>query len=138
MTTTTAAPTRSRNHGLRNHRLHTVLGTAVAAAVAWTVLREVGGVDLAVASPAGPSTVGLPATVATALVVGLAAWGLLAALPRWTRAPRRTWLTIAGIGFALSLTGPITSAVDLPAAGGLITLHVVVAAGLVTGLTRRC
>lgn len=133
MTTSTAAPTRRRH----DHRLHTVLGTVAAAAVAWTVLREVADVDLAVTSPS-PTTVGLPAVVATALFVGLAGWGLLVALERWTRRPLRTWRIIAAVGFVLSLAGPIGSAATLPAAGGLITLHVVVAAALLTGLTRRC
>jgi Family of unknown function (DUF6069) len=136
MTTTSAVLPVSRP--LRRHRALAVLGGVAAAVAAWAVLRELGGVDLAVTSPAGPVPVGLPAVVLTALVAGLAGWGLLAALERWTSSPRRTWRIVAVAALAVSLAGPVTQAASLPAAGGLVTLHVVVAAALLTGLSRRC
>lgn len=130
MTTTAAAPSRPR----RRYRVHALLGTVVAATTAWVILREVGGVDLTVA----PGPVGLPAVVGATLVVGLAAWGLLTLLERRTRSGHRIWRIVAVTSLVLSLAGPIAMATTPAAAGGLITLHVVVGAALIRGLPTRC
>jgi hypothetical protein len=131
--TTTAQPV---SRSLRGHRAATVLGAVGAAAAAWAVLTQLGEVDLAAGSP--PVTVGLAQVVLTAAVAGAAGWALLAALERWTSAPRRTWRIVAVIALVISLAGPLTTAAGLPALGGLVTLHVVVGAALITGFGARC
>jgi hypothetical protein len=131
--TTTAQPV---SRSLRGHRAATVLGVVGAAAAAWAVLTQLGEVDLAAGSP--PVTVGLAQVVLTAAVAGAAGWALLAALERWTSAPRRTWRIVAVIALVISLAGPLTMAAGLPALGGLVTLHVVVGAALISGFGARC
>jgi len=133
MTTTTTQPV---PRSLRRHRAATVLGAVGAAAAAWAVLTQLGEVDLAAGSP--PVTIGLVAVVLTAAVAGAAGWALLAALERWTAAPRRTWRIVAVIALVVSLAGPLTAGAGIAAAGGLITLHVVVGAALITGFGARC
>ncbi|GAA1799691.1 DUF6069 family protein [Actinomadura chokoriensis] len=49
--------------------------------------------------------------------------------------PRRTWTIIALTVFALSLTGPLSSATDTGSLLILTALHLVVAAVLIPGLT---
>jgi uncharacterized membrane-anchored protein len=100
------------------------------------VLTQLGEVDLAAGSP--PVTVGLVQVVLTAAVAGAAGWALLAALERWTGAPRRTWRIVAVTALVVSLAGPLTTAAGLPALGGLVTLHVVVGAALISGFGARC
>lgn len=119
----------------RRHRAANVLGTVAAATGAWAVLTQLGGVDLAAGSP--PVTVGLAAVVLTAAAVALAGWALLAALERWSRTPVRTWRIVGLAVLLVSLAGPITLATG-PAVGGLITLHAVVGAAVLTGLPRTC
>jgi hypothetical protein len=133
MTTTTAQPV---PRSLRRHRAATVLGAVGAGAAAWAVLTQVGGVDLAAGSP--PVAVGLAQVVLTAALVGAAGSALLAALERWTAAPRRTWRTTAVIALVLSLAGPLTMAAGIAAFGGLVTLHVVVGVALIAGFGARC
>jgi Family of unknown function (DUF6069) len=133
MTSTTAQPV---SRSLLRHRATTVLGAVGAGAAAWAVLTGLGGVDLAAGSP--PVAVGLAQVVLTAAVAGGAGWALLAALERWTSAPRRTWRIAAVIALVLSLAGPLTMAAGIAAFGGLVTLHVVVGAALIVGFGARC
>jgi hypothetical protein len=130
--TTTAAPVA---RSARRHRVGTVLGAVGAAATAWVVLTQLGGVELVAGSP--PAPIGLAAVLLTAAVAGLTGWGLLAALERWTASPRRTWRIVAVAVLALSLLGPLALATG-PAVGGLVTLHAVVGAALITGFGARC
>jgi uncharacterized protein DUF6069 len=134
MTTTTTTPPTS----IRRHRALTVLGALVAATGVWAVVRQVGGTDLAVAGPDGPTAVGLPAVLLAALVAGLAGWALLAALERWVRRPHRTWRVVAVAVLGLSLLGPVASASTPAAAGGLVALHVAVGAALLSLPRTRC
>ncbi|MCO1656656.1 DUF6069 family protein [Pseudonocardia humida] len=127
MTTTSAPPTSPRPR-----RASVVLGAVLAATAVWAVLRQVGGVDLAVATASGPAAVGLPAVVLTALGAGLAGWAALVGLERWTRHPHRTWRVLAGSVLALSLLGPVTTALSPASAGGLVALHVAVGAALLS------
>ncbi|WP_214401674.1 DUF6069 family protein [Pseudonocardia lacus] len=134
MTTTT----RTGPPDLRVRRALTVLGAAVAAAGVWAVVRLVGGADLDVATASGPATVGLPAVVLTALAAGLAGWALLAGLERWTRAGHRAWRWVAGVVLAVSLLGPVTTALTWTSLACLVALHVAVGAALLTLPRKRC
>jgi predicted tellurium resistance membrane protein TerC len=132
MTTTSPAST-----NLHRRRALVVLGAAAAATGVWAVVRQVGGIDLAVATASGPAAVGLPAVVLTALVVGLTGWAVLAGLERWTRRPHRTWRVLAAGVLVLSLLGPVATALSPASMGGLIALHVAVGAALMA-LPGRC
>lgn len=85
-----------------------VAGTAACAFVLWLVEHAVLGADLAVRSGSSVQEIGGPAVVAVALLVGLAAWGLLALLERTTAGGRRVWTVIAAVILLLSLLGPLS------------------------------
>lgn len=138
MTTTTSTTTTSTRSTTLRPRALVLLGAVIAATGVWAVLREIGGIDLAVATPSGPAAVGLPAVVFTVLAAGLAGWAVLAGLERWTPRPHRTWRVLAGIALAMSLLGPATTALSPASAGGLIALHVAVGAALLSLPGRGC
>lgn len=111
----------------------TVLAAApVAGLLAWLVLVPVLGLELDVRQGAEVMTVGPVPVVVVALLAGAAGWALLAALERWTRRAR-AWTPTAWVVLVLSLLGP-TSAVDVAAGVGLVTLHLAVGAAVVAVL----
>jgi hypothetical protein len=79
--------------------------------------------------------ISLVLVIVQSLVAGLAGWGLLVLLERFTAHGRRIWTIIAAVILVVSLAGP---------AGGtttgsvitLILLHLVVGAILIVGLRR--
>lgn len=119
----------------RIQRAAAVAGATVAALVAWTFMHIVSDIDLAVRSGGSVTHVGAVAVAATAILVGLAGWALLALLERFTSRPRPIWLGIAIAVFLVSLLGPF-GGVDAAAIGSLSALHAVVAAALIAGLSR--
>lgn len=120
-------------------RILTVLVAAGAAALAWTILEPRLGYDLhtPVMGDASGMDIGLAAVVASAAGAGLAAWGSLALLERWTSRPRLIWTALAGAAFLLSLGGPFGGeGIDTVYRWLLFVLHVTVAAVLIPGLAR--
>jgi hypothetical protein len=115
----------------------TVVGAPAAALVVWALAVPVAGTTLTVRMGGGAQTVGPVAVAVASLVAGLVGWALLAVLERSAARPGRIWTTTALAVLALSLTGPLGSAVGAAAALVLILLHLVVAAVLVPGLVRR-
>jgi hypothetical protein len=113
------------------------VAAAAAAAATWWVLTRVAAVDLAVRSGSGAREVGVVPVVVTALVVALAAAGLLRWLERRSSHAARTWSGIALAVLAVSLAGPL-GAVSLAAGAGLAVLHLVVGAVVVVGLRAGC
>ncbi|MGA8114390.1 MAG: DUF6069 family protein, partial [Actinocatenispora sp.] len=81
--------------------------------------------------------VGPVAVVVAGLVAGLAAWALRAVLDRVLAHPARVWIPVAAVVLALSLAGPLGSAVDSAGAAWLAGMHLVVGAVLILGLGRR-
>jgi len=77
----------------------------------------------------------LPALGWLALVASLGAL-VLARVARRADRPRRTFLVVAGVVLAVSLAGP-AGAVSPAAAGGLLLLHLLTAAGVVPTVTSR-
>jgi hypothetical protein len=75
--------------------------------------------------------------VVTALVAGLAAWGLLALLERTVSRPARTYRIIALTVLAISLAGPLGSGVDTSSRLVLLGMHLTVGAALIIGLPCR-
>ncbi len=112
-------------------RAAAVAGAVVAPVLIW-VAATLLGVDLAVrqGSPT-PVPVGLVAVVGASLLASLVGWGLLALLERWTARAARWWTTVAVVVLVLSLSGPLTGAVDLTSGIVLALMHVAVAAVLV-------
>jgi Family of unknown function (DUF6069) len=114
-------------------RLIVVAASAVAAIAVWALEDPLGGLHLAVDSRGTTQDIGPVAVVATPMLVGLAAWGLLAIFERRLRRPHRAWTILAAVVFVVSLLGP-ASGVGASAKLGLAALHVVVAAALILGL----
>ncbi len=68
-------------------------------------------------------TVGYVAVIAMTLLLGFAAWGLLAVLERTTSQPRTIWTAIAVAFFLVSMLGPL-SGVDTASKVVMALLHV--------------
>src|SRR5689334_6042682 len=103
----TTADLRIRNRAGR--RALVVVVGAVCGLIAWTMLGPVAGHDLVVRlGPNGATQrVGPVAVIVTALVAGLAGWGLLAILERLTTHARTIWTVLAFVVLAVSLLGPL-------------------------------
>lgn len=69
--------------------------------------------------------------VATALIAGLAAWGLLALLERGVRYAARTYRIIALVLLVVSLAGPLGSGVGTSSRLVLLGMHLIVGAALI-------
>ena len=117
--------------------LVTVLGAPALALVVWALAVPLAGTTLTVRMAGGTQTVDPVSVVVASLVAGLAGWALLAVLERWSARPGRIWTIIALAVCALSLTGPLGSAVGAAATLVLVLLHLAVGAVLVLGLVRR-
>lgn len=109
-----------------------VLAAAGLATAVWLVAKAA-GIDLAVHSGDGSRPIGLVSVIVTAVVVALAAAGLLRLLERRTTHGLRTWTVIAVAVWALSFVGPLT-AMTLAAGLVLATMHLAVGAAVVGGL----
>jgi hypothetical protein len=136
MTTDTkqTQPTTTRRTG----RALTVMGGATGALLLWAVNDPWAGLDLVVRQGDTTRQIGPAAVVVTALLAGLAAWGLLALLERTVRRPARTFRIIALAVLAVSLAGPLGSGVDTSSRLVLLGMHLAVGAALIIGLPRRC
>lgn len=110
-----------------------MVGAAVADLAVWAVAHLALGIQLSVRLvPGSPSQQVEPATIAVvALLAGAAAWGLVTLLERVSRRPRGTWVAIALVVLAVSLIGPLGSALTPAAVAGLVAMHLVTAAVLV-------
>jgi hypothetical protein len=133
ITTDTATDTTARRTG----RAITVVAAAAGALLLWTVDGQWAGLDLAVRQGDTIQHIGPAAVALTALVAGLAAWGLLALLERTVRRPVRTYRIIASIVLVLSFAGPLGSGVDTSSRLVLLAMHVTVGAALIIGLPGR-
>lgn len=113
----------------------TVAASAVSSAACWAVVAHVAGVHLSIQFPhSAISTVGVGTIVAAASVATLLGWGLLTALERRARNPRKTWITVAVVAFFASLGLPIAFATTTSAMIGLIAIHLTVVVVAATGL----
>ncbi|MEU8125028.1 DUF6069 family protein [Spirillospora sp. NPDC049024] len=117
-------------------RALTVAGGAAAALALWAAAGPVAGLDLAAETGGEVRPVGAGPVVAAGLIVGLAAWGLLAVLERATARPGRVWTTVAAAVLVLSMIGPLGGAADGASMAVLAGMHLVVAAVLIPGLGR--
>lgn len=130
MTTTTAHRPTIITRGF------SVLGATAAALAVWIAAVPLAGTDLTVDQNGTVQEVGAAAVIISSLLIGLAAWALLAALERFTRTPRRTWTIIAVTALALSLIGPLAQTTTTATALVLTVMHLTVAAVLIPSMRR--
>ncbi|NRQ36531.1 hypothetical protein HII36_32560 [Nonomuraea sp. NN258] len=117
--------------------LCTVVGAPAAALAVWALAVPVAGTTLSVRMGAGTQQIGPGSVLVASLVAGLAGWALLAVLERFASRPARIWTITALAVCALSLLGPLGSAVGAAATLVLVLMHLVVGAVIVLGLARR-
>ena len=117
---------------VQRQRLLTVAGGTLGALAVWAVAEL--GVGLDLRTPAfgseQPSQELSAALVAVASAVGgVAGWGVLAVLERFTANPRRAWVAVASIALLASLSAPLSGT---GVSGGdriaMIGMHLAVAA----------
>lgn len=90
------------NTRLRSRALGVAL--AVAASVAAWALASLSGASLEVSSPLiGTLQIGAVLVMASALLLALAAWGVLALLEHFVRRPRKVWTLTASVVLVLSI-----------------------------------
>jgi hypothetical protein len=118
---------------VRRRRWLTVLTAMATATAAAAIADPIGGVDLVVRAGDGTRTIEPFVVMLTTLAIGLAGWGLLELLERWSGHARALWLAVAGVVFVVSLAGPL-GALTGAATAVLLGLHVLVAAILVVGV----
>jgi hypothetical protein len=129
------APIDAKTRPTRRRRALAVLGAAAATLTAWAVAGPLAGVDLRVHVGSGTQHVGPATVVAVSVLVGLAAWALLAALEHFSPRAPTIWTAIALAALALSLAGPLTSGATTAAKMALTGMHLAAAAVLVPALT---
>lgn len=135
--TRTSSPATPAGQRPAGRRLVVVLATMAAAAVVWVIVEAGFGYDLRAPAMGGSTGMDIgPAAVLTSSgVAGLAAWGSLAGLERWSPRPRLIWTVLATVVFLISLGGPLSGeGVDTANRAALVALHTVVAVGLIPGL----
>lgn len=120
----------------RRTRALTVVAAAAATFTVWSIAHPLAGADLIIKSGAGPTTVTPIAVVLVTVLAGLAAWGLLALLERFTQRAATIWSWIAGAVLAISLLGPIGSAVGTGATVALLAMHLAAGAVLIPLMVR--
>ncbi|MEU8821046.1 DUF6069 family protein [Actinoplanes sp. NPDC048796] len=118
-------------------RAVTVVAGAAGSLLLWAVNVPWGGLDLAVRQGGEVQSIGAAAVVATALIAGLAAWGLLALLERKARHPVRAFRIIATVLLLVSLAGPLGGGVGLSSKLVLLGMHLTVGIALIIGLPGR-
>jgi hypothetical protein len=111
-----------------------VVAAAVAVALAIWALARLLDVELTVGKGADASQVGAADVLVTALLAGLAAWGVHALLVR--RGAARWWPLVGSTALAVSVVGP-TWLADGVAAVVLIGMHLAVGVVLIAGFSRQ-
>jgi hypothetical protein len=111
------------------------VAVALAAAGDWMMATQAAGVDLAVGSGSGTRHIGVVSVVVTAVVVTLAASGLLRFLESRSSRGRTIWTVIAVVVALLSLAGPL-GATSFQAGMWLVSLHALVGTAVLFGLRR--
>jgi uncharacterized protein DUF6069 len=138
-TTTARTPAVKATECVRKRRRIRALATMAAAGATftlWMIAHPIAGADLVVDTGSGPTTVIPTAAVLVTVVAGLAAWGLLALVERFSRRAAAIWSWIAGAVVLISLLGPLGSAVGAGATAALVAMHLLTGAVLIPLMAR--
>lgn len=128
--------TQIRTRNVHRRRSLTVVAAMATATAGWGIAHSLLGIDLTVGSGDSVRHIDSLAVTLTALGTGLAAWGLLTVLERFTAKARTTWTWIAVIVLAASMLGPL-GATSAPAMAAFASLHLLVGGILIWGMRRR-
>ena len=120
----------------RRTRALAVLAATGATFTVWAIAHQLAAADLVVDTGSGATIVTPAAVVLVTVVAGLAAWGLLALLERFTRRAATAWTWIAGAVLLISLLGPIGSAIGVGATAALVAMHLATGAVLIPLMAR--
>jgi hypothetical protein len=118
---------------MRRRSAGVVAAATVVALAIWALARLLGA-ELTVGKGADASQVGAADVLVTALLAGLAAWGVHALLVR--RGAARWWPFVGSTALAVSVVGP-TWLADGVAAVVLIGMHLAVGVVLIAGFSRQ-
>ncbi|WP_328891785.1 DUF6069 family protein [Streptomyces sp. NBC_00316] len=131
--TATASPTRQQARG----RIVYPLAATAAAVIVWLITHSALDIDLKAKAAGGDiQEIGLPMVIVVTLLVGFAAWGVVAVLDRKSSSARTLWTVIASAVFVVSLLGPAGSGQGGSAKVALLCMHLVVALVLIPGFAR--
>ncbi|WP_328891823.1 DUF6069 family protein [Streptomyces sp. NBC_00316] len=131
--TATASPTRQQARG----RIVYPLAATAAAVIVWLITHSALDIDLKAKAAGGDiQEIGLPMVIVVTLLVGFAAWGVVAVLDRKSSSARTLWTVIASVVFVVSLLGPAGSGQGGSAKVALLCMHLVVALVLIPGFAR--
>lgn len=131
--TATASPIRQ----LAGGRIVYPLAATVAAVIVWLIAHSALDIDIKAKAAGGNiQEIGLPLVIGVTLLVGFAAWGVVALLDRRSSSARTWWTVIASAVFVLSLLGPAGSGQGGSAKVALLCMHLVVALVLIPGFAR--
>lgn len=111
-----------------------IVAATGAALVLWLTAVPLAGVELEVELSGAVRSVDPAMITITGLAVGLGAWALLAAIERVRAGSSRAWTILATLTLALSLVGPIGSAVNNASMLTLVAMHLIVGTALIVGL----
>jgi hypothetical protein len=120
--------------GSAGRRAVTLLAAPAVALAIWVVSVPIAGLDLTVGSGSSALTVHAGSVAAVALLMGAAAWALLAFLERLGRGGVRAWRITAWAVLALSLLGPVSMGASVAVLASLLAMHVAVGLTVILGL----
>ena len=126
----------SQRRQRRLWRACTVLAGAALAMAVWAIAAPILGIDLVAGSGAAAQPVGPVSVAASSLLLGGAAWALLALLERMGERGVRIWQVTGWLVLALSLAGPLLMGGAWPVLATLLLMHVVVGVTLMLGLAH--
>jgi hypothetical protein len=125
---------------VRRQRLLTVAGGTLGALAVWAVAKWVAGLDLrmpAFSSGQQPQELNAAVVAVAGAIGGLAGWGVLALLERFSINADRLWLVVAPIALLASMGTPLSGhGVSASNRLALIGMHLAVAAVVIPFLYR--
>jgi hypothetical protein len=125
---------------VRRQRLLTVAGGTLGALAVWAVAKWVAGLDLrmpAFSTGQQPQELNAAVVAVAGAVGGLACWGVLAVLERFSTNADRVWLVVAPIALLASMGTPLSGhGVSAGNRLALIGMHLAVAAVVIPFLYR--
>lgn len=109
-----------------------VAAATAATLAAWLIAGRFATLDVRLHPGGSAAHVGAVAVIAVTILVGLAAWAARALLARLApRHARTTWLVLAIVVLALSLTGPFGAGTTAATKAALACMHLLTAAILI-------